>query len=152
MASRARRIGRALAAGGKGSGMAAGSGVALYFLHKMLASKVELVQRHPVATPLALAAAGHFLKRKMPTVGTALIGGSGYAFGMALDVARAQQAQPAQAPTATQTQALLEASALTDPMQVGDFVIPDAGAIDYDAGIGPNTADLDISQAMDLGI
>ena len=146
MAGRGRRIGRALAAGGKGSGMAGGAGVALYFLHKMLATKVDLVKNHPMAKPLALAATGHFLKRKMPTVGTALIGASGYAFGMALDVARANAAQ-------TQTQALTDPSqvaALTSPNQVGDFVIPDAGNIEYDAGVGPNTADLDISSALNL--
>lgn len=147
--SRGRRIGRALAAGGKGSGMAGGAGVALYFLHKMLATKVEFVQKHPVATPLGLAAAGHFLKRKMPTVGTALIGGAGYAFGMALDVARAQQAQQ----STTQTQALTDPSqvaALTSPNQVGDYVIPDAGNVEYDSGVNSNTADLDIGSAMNL--
>ncbi len=148
--SRGRRIGRALAAGGKGSGMAGGAGVALYFLHKMLATNVEFVQKHPVMTPLALAAAGHFAKRKMPTVGTALIGAAGYSFGMALDVARANAAQN---PT-TQTQALTDpgqVAALTAANQVGDYVIPDAGNIEYDSGIGPNTADLDISSAMTLG-
>ncbi len=145
--ARGRRIGRALAAGGKGSGMAGAAGVALYFGHKMLATKVDLVKNHPVATPLALAAGGHFLKRKMPTVGTALIGAAGYAFGMALDVARAQQA------TQTQTQALTDPSqvaALTSGNQVGDYVIPDAGSTEYDMGVNSNTADLDIGSALNL--
>jgi len=56
MASRARRIGRSLAAGAKGSGMAMGGGVALYFIHKVLATKVELVQKHPILTPVVLGA------------------------------------------------------------------------------------------------
>lgn len=139
----ARRLGRALAGGVKGSAVGLGSGAATYFIHKMLATKVDLVNKHPIATPIALAAVGHVLKKKMPTVGAGLIGAGGYALGLAIDVRRAQQSQ---------TSALIESSnvaALNQPSDVGDYVIPDAGDVDFN--MMPNEAgDMDISDAMGL--
>lgn len=137
----ARRLGRALAGGIKGSAVAGASGAATYFIHKMLASKVELVSKHPIATPIALAAVGHFVKRKMPTVGAGLIGAGGYALGLAFDVSRANKAQ---------TAALIEANnvaALNSPGDVGDYNIPDAGDVQFNSM--PNDAgDVDISDAL----
>lgn len=134
----ARRLGRALAGGIKGSAVAGGSGVATYFLHKMLASKVEMVNKHPIATPVVLAAVGHMLKKKMPTVGAGLIGAGGYALGLAIDVKRSQQ---------TQTQALVESSnvaALMEPSNVGAYEIPDA------IESMSETGDMDYSDALNL--
>jgi hypothetical protein len=128
--------------------MALGTGAALFFIHNILASKVDLVKNHPIATPLALGVGGHILKKKMPTVGTALLGAAGYAGAMAFTVTRANP--PASAPT--QTSALVEAAALLESNQVGDYVIPDAGDFDYDSGIGPNTGDIDVSEAMNLEV
>lgn len=138
----ARRLGRALAGGGKGSAISGLSGVATYFTHKLLASKVELAAKHPIAVPIALAGLGHFVKRKMPNVGSAIIGAGGYALGLALDVRRATQQN--------QTQALVDPSnvaALNAPGDVGNYVIPDAS----EAAAFVDD-DVDVSEAMNLGM
>jgi hypothetical protein len=139
----ARRLGRALAGGIKGSAVAGASGAATYFIHNMISKKVKFAIDHPFLTPIAFAAVGHVLKKKMPTVGAGLIGASGYALGLAFDFNRANKAQ---------TAALIEANnvaALNSASDVGDYNIPDAGDVSFNSM--PNDAgDVDISDAMGL--
>lgn len=137
--SHARRIGRALATGGKGTAVAGGSGVATFFLHTLAASKVSAVANNPILTPLAIIAAGHFAKRKMPTVGAGVIGAGGYALGLAI---QARRMAASNAAASGQTSALVEPSqvaALLEPQNVGAYEIPDAaedvGTVDYSSAM-----------------
>ena len=139
----ARRLGRALAGGIKGSAVTGATGVATFFVHTMLTERVKFTVEHPFITPLAMAAVGHVLKRKMPTVGTGLLGASGYALAMAFQLKRANKQQ---------TAALIEANnvaALNSASDVGDYNIPDAGDVQFNSM--PNDAgDVDISDALNF--
>jgi hypothetical protein len=137
--SRARRIGRALAGGGKSTAVGGGAGVATYYAHKFLSTKVAMVQKHPIISPLVMVAGGHLLKKRMPTVANGIIGAAGYALGLAIDVARANKA------ATTETAAMISASnvaALLEANQVQAYEIPDAGE---------DEAFVDYSSAMALG-
>ncbi len=139
--SRARRLGRAIASGGKSTAVSGGAGVATYFAHKLLSQKVSMARDNPIATPLVMVTLGHFLRRRMPTVASGLIGAGGYALGLAIDVKRANAAAQQ-----TQTSALLQPSnvaALLESSNVGTYELPDAAD---DGG------DVDYSSAMRLGL
>ncbi len=138
--SRARRLGRAIASGGKSTAVSGGAGVATYFAHKLLSQKVSMARDNPIATPLVMVTLGHFLRRRMPTVASGLIGAGGYALGLAIDVKRATAAAQ------TQTSALLQpsqVSALLESSNVGTYELPDAA---------DDAQDVDYSSAMRLGL
>jgi hypothetical protein len=72
-----RRFGR-LAQGGKGSLVSIGTGGAVGMLSGYALSAVPFLGQAWWTMPIALAAVGHFLKRKNPTIGGALLGVGGY--------------------------------------------------------------------------
>lgn len=111
-ASRARSAGRNAAAGLKESAIAGGTGAGSYFLHKMVSQKVPALNSSPFIMPALLFAGGHFVKRKNAAIGNGLLGASGYALGMAIDVNRMNQ-QAAANKAASDTKAFLEPSDIT---------------------------------------
>jgi hypothetical protein len=72
-----RRFGK-VAAGAKGSLVSMGTGGAIGFASGYALSAVPFLGQAWWTMPIALAAVGHFLKRKNPTVGGALLGVAGY--------------------------------------------------------------------------
>lgn len=72
-----RRFGK-MAAGAKGSLVSVGTGGAVGFASGYALSAVPFLGQAWWTMPIALAAVGHFLKRKNPTVGGALLGVAGY--------------------------------------------------------------------------
>lgn len=69
--------GRALS-GSKGSLLSVGAGAGTGALANTAIASVPFLQSAWWAFPVALAAVGHFLKRKNPTIGGALLGVSGF--------------------------------------------------------------------------
>lgn len=65
-------------AGGKGSLISAGTGAGAGALSNTIIANVPFLRSAWWAFPLATGLVGHFLKRKNPTVGGALIGVSGF--------------------------------------------------------------------------
>lgn len=113
------------------TGLQGGAGVGVFYLHRMLASKVAFLQNHPLAAPLGFVLLGHVLKKskKLGTVGAALVGAGGYAGAQVFEV---QKSIKAQAPAATagtsgfddDTGALVSAQdigALVSPSDIGDL-------------------------------
>lgn len=80
--SRARRAGAALIRGAKGTVVCGGTGAVSYHGAMMGAENIEFLRSRWWATPLALLAGGHFVKRKtrLAGVGAALCGVGGYLF------------------------------------------------------------------------
>jgi len=76
--SRGRHHAKSAAKGGKGSAMSAAVGAIAGYAGTMAVQKIAVLQSHPYAGPVALAAAGHFLKRKNHDAGTATIGAAGF--------------------------------------------------------------------------
>lgn len=72
-----RRFGK-MAAGAKGSLVSVGTGGAVGFASGYALSAVPFLGQAWWTMPIALAVLGHFLKRKNPTVGGALLGVGGY--------------------------------------------------------------------------
>lgn len=81
MARRFHRVrhhaGRAMA-GGKGSLISVGTGAGVGALSSYAMSAAPFLQTNWWAMPAALALVGHFLKRKNPAIGGALLGVAGY--------------------------------------------------------------------------
>lgn len=122
------------------TGLQGGAGVGVFYLHRMLTSKVAFLQNNPLAAPLGFILLGHVLKKskKLGTVGAALVGAGGYAGAQVFEVRKSLQNQtPAAAPANTSgfeedTGALLESSdigALIEPTNIGDL---DYAASAYD--------------------
>lgn len=111
------------------SGLQGGAGVGVFYLHRMLASKVAFLQNHPLAAPLGMIALGHILKKsgKLGTVAPALIGAGGYAAAQVFEVRKSMQ-QAATAPTA----------------QTAGFEDDDTGALVSSSDIGALVAASDI--------
>ncbi len=129
----ARALGKWSVQGAKGSAAAAAAGVVTYVGVKMLSSKVALAQKHPIATPLAVMAGGHFLKRKYQSLGAGVVGASAALTALAFDLNRSNK--PA------------ETSALTQPGDIGALTMPsDIKALDEFDGI------LQETQGMDDGV
>ncbi len=72
-----RRLGR-MAAGGKGSLVSVATGAGVGFASGYALSAVPFLGQAWWTMPIALALVGHFLKRKNPTIGGALLGVGGY--------------------------------------------------------------------------
>lgn len=101
------------------TGLQGGAGVGVFYLHRMLASKFAILQKHPLIAPLAMIGIGHVAKKskKLGTVGAALVGAGGYAGAQVFEVNKAVKAQ--QAPATAQTSGFDDTGALTQPADVG---------------------------------
>jgi len=120
------------------TGLQGGAGVAAFYIHRMLASKVAFFQNKPLAVPLLMIGLGHVLKKskKLNTAGAALVGAGGYAGAQVFEVRKSMQ-QSAPAQTAgfedDDTGALVSASdvgALMAPSDIGD--LNESAASSYD--------------------
>ena len=76
------------------TGLQGGAGVGVFYLHRMLASKVAFLQNHPLAAPIGFVLLGHVLKKskKLGTVGAALVGAGGYAGAQVFELQKASTA------------------------------------------------------------
>lgn len=87
------------------TGLQGGAGVGVFYLHRMLSSKVAFLQAHPLAAPIGFVVLGHVLKgtKKLNTLGAALVGAGGYAGAQTYELAKAAAAAtpPAAAPAQT---------------------------------------------------
>ncbi len=84
------------------TGLQGGAGVGVFYLHRMLSSKIAFLQNHPLAAPIGFIVAGHVLKKtkKLSTVGAALVGAGGYAGAQVFELRKASAAASAPAPSA----------------------------------------------------
>jgi|SRR5580765_2384849 len=84
------------------TGLQGGAGVGVFYVHRMLASKVAFLQNHPLAAPIGFILLGHVLKKskKLGTVGAALVGAGGYAGAQVFELQKATAATQAPAATA----------------------------------------------------
>jgi len=109
------------------TGLQGGAGVGVFYLHRMLASKIAFLQNHPIAAPIGFIVAGHVLKKssKLGTVGAALCGAGGYAAAQVYEVRKSMQTQQTTAPAAT-TAGLddNDAGALITPSDIGMLMQP----------------------------
>lgn len=101
------------------SGLQGGAGVGVFYLHRMLASKIAFLQNHPLAAPIGFVVLGHVLKKskKLGSVGAALVGAGGYAGAQVFEVKKSLQNAPA-------------------PAQTSGFEDDDTGALVQGADIG----------------
>ena len=120
------------------TGLQGGAGVGVFYLHRMLASKVAFLQNHPLAAPIGFIVLGHVLKKskKLNTVGAALVGAGGYAGAQVFEVRKSMQ-QQAPAQTAglddNDTGAVVQPSdigMLLEPSNIGD--LPEEAASSYE--------------------
>ena len=113
------------------TGLQGGAGVGVFYLHRMLASKITLLQTNPFLAPLGFVFLGHVLKKspKLASVSSALIGAGGYAAAQIYEVKKAVSAQSSNAPAQTSgfdddTGALMQVDdigMLTSPGDIGDI-------------------------------
>lgn len=118
------------------TGMQAGAGVGVFYLHRMISSKVAFVQNNPLAAPIGFILLGHLLKKspKLQSVSAALIGAGGYAGAQIFEVRKAMQTPPATGPVATGTAGFDDddTGMLVNPHNIGALVQPgDIGDVDY---------------------
>lgn len=122
------------------TGIQGGAGVGVFYLHRMLTSKVAFLQNNPLAAPLGFVLLGHVLKKskKLSSVSSALIGAGGYA---AAQVYEVKKSMSAAAPAAT-----------APASNTSGFEDGDVGALissgDIGALVGPSDIG-DIEQAPD---
>ncbi len=119
------------------SGLQGGAGVGVFYLHRMLASKIAFLQNHPIAAPLGFVVLGHVLKKskKLGSIGAALVGAGGYAGAQVFEVQKSIKAQST-APAQTSgfdddTGALVspaDIGALVSPSDIGDLEVNPADA------------------------
>lgn len=113
------------------SGLQGGAGVGVFYIHRMLASKVAFLQNNPLAAPIGFVILGHVLKKKpkLAHIGSALIGAGGYAGAQVFEVKKSIQTQQAAAPAQTagfeddDTGAVLgseDIGALLEPGNIGE--------------------------------
>lgn len=90
--TRARAIGRRAAGDLPSSAIAAATGVATFYVQKLVADNIEMARRYWWAVPAATAFGGHFLRQMNQPAGLALIGAAGYggAWGFAAQQAAAE--------------------------------------------------------------
>lgn len=116
------------------TGIQGGAGVGVFYIHRMLTSKVAFLQNNPLAAPLGFVLLGHVLKKskKLGTVGAALIGAGGYAGAQVFEVKKSLQNAPAPAAAASNTSGFDDdTGALVDVSDVGALLPPgDIGDID----------------------
>jgi len=114
------------------TGLQGGAGVGVFYLHRMLASKIAYLQKNPLAAPLGFIVLGHVLKKspKLASVSAALIGAGGYGAAQIYETAKAINAGAVNAPAQTSgfddddTGALMAADdigMLIEPGNVGEI-------------------------------
>lgn len=134
-----RAIGRFLGAGLAGSAKAGATGLGVYFVQKAATQRIEALQKHPMVGPIALGVGGHILKKKFPTVGTAMVGAGFYAGALAYDLNRMSTAGQGGAQGGAGTNALIEPDdirALVSPSEIrGIDVNQDAPSLDTRAAL-----------------
>jgi hypothetical protein len=110
------------------TGLQGGAGVGVFYLHRMLTSKVDFLQKNPLAAPIGFVLLGHLLKKssKLGSVASALIGAGGYAGAQVFEVKKAmqQQAPAAAAPSNTSGFDDDDTGALTSPGDIGALLNP----------------------------
>lgn len=109
------------------TGLQGGAGVGVFYLHRMLTSKVDFLQKHPLAAPIGFVVLGHVLKKtkKLGTVGAALVGAGGYAGAQVYEVKKSMQAAPAPAPApAAGTSGFEDTGMLVDTHNIGMLTEP----------------------------
>lgn len=108
------------------TGIQGGAGVGVFYLHRMLTSKVAFLQNNPLAAPLGFVLLGHLLKKskKLSTAGAALIGAGGYAGAQVFEVRKSLQNQ-SPAPAVSNTSGFDDdTGALTQPGDIGALLEP----------------------------
>ncbi len=85
---------RGLTKGVGGSAIEGAAGVIGFYAHRMLASKVAFVQKHPLAAPGAILLLGHVMKNKgkLSKLGQSLCGIAGYAGAQVFELQKAAKA------------------------------------------------------------
>lgn len=108
------------------TGLQGGAGVGVFYLHRMLASKIAFLQNHPIAAPIGFIVLGHVLKKtkKLNTVGAALVGAGGYAGAQVFEVRKSLQQQAATAPAATTAGFEDDTGALVSSADIGMLMQP----------------------------
>lgn len=90
--ARAKAAGKYALSGAKGSATAVGSGAAAYYAAKIASEHVETLRSRWWAVPAALAAGGHFAKKKNVALGAGLLGAAGYAAAIGYEMQKATAA------------------------------------------------------------
>lgn len=108
------------------TGLQGGAGVGVFYLHRMLASKIAFLQNHPIAAPIGFIVLGHVLKKsnKLNTVGAALVGAGGYAGAQVFEVRKSLQTQAATAPAAQTAGLDDDTGALVNSSDIGMLMQP----------------------------
>ena len=119
------------------TGLQGGAGVGVFYLHRILASKVAFLQNNPLAAPIGFIVVGHLLKKspKLNTVGAALIGAGGYAGAQVFEVRKSMQTQQ-QAAAPAQTSGFdddFDTGAVMEPGDIG-MLMPAANIGDLSDG------------------
>ncbi len=101
------------------TGLQGGSGVGVFYIHRMLASKFPALQKHALAAPIGFIILGHVLKKskKLGTVGAALVGAGGYAGAQVFELQKATAT--ANAPAAGTSGVEEDTGMLVPPGDVG---------------------------------
>jgi hypothetical protein len=130
---------RGLTKGVGGSAIQGLAGVAAFYAHRMLSSKVAFVQNHALAVPAGFLVLGHVLKSKpkFAPVGNALIGAGGYAGAQAFELSKAAKAANTPAAPAQTSGFDDDTGALTQYSDIGALTPPsDIGAFGYAPSAG----------------
>jgi len=93
MMHRARAGAGHLMKGTKGTLVSGGVGAACYYGGKALTEKVDALQKNPYILPAGFLVAGHFLKRKSPDAGIAMMGVAGFVAANTYDSQSSQKQQ-----------------------------------------------------------
>jgi hypothetical protein len=121
------------------TGLQGGAGVGVFYLHRMLASKVAFLQNNPLAAPIGFIVLGHVLKKsaKLGTIGAALCGAGGYAGAQVFEVRKSMQTQAAPPAQTSGFDEDYDTGAVMEPADIGMLMQP--GNIG-DLGEGPASA------------
>src|ERR1700748_2499104 len=125
---------RGLTKGVGGSAVQGGAGVAAFYAHRMLTTKVAFVKKKPLAPPAVMLVLGHILKKssRLAPVGAALCGIAGYAGAQVFELQKAttQANTPTTPPAGTSGFEDYDTGALTQPSDIGALTQPgDIGAM-----------------------
>lgn len=134
LASGARAVGKFTVKGAKGSLAAGAAGVATYFISREVSKRSAMAQKHPVATQVAIAAAGHFVKRKYESIGAGMIGGAAAMTAMAYDLNKTKPAETSALVAPGDIMALVAPSDIRGQLTDIDAALETSGFDDGDTG------------------
>lgn len=108
------------------TGIQGGTGVGLFYIHRMLASKFPFLQNHPLAAPIGMIVAGHILKKrpKLGVIGPALIGAGGYAGAQVFELQKASASANTAPAAGTSGVEDNDTGMLVQPHEVGMLLQP----------------------------